>query len=293
MIKKLRDYDLSFEDLIGAIRRSSLALSAGSLRTPVGSIMIRTDGQAYTQEDFANIVVTAADGAQDPGPVTSPISRMGSKTPQMITRFNGEPAIMIDILRAADENAIEISDAVHRYIEEASNLLPNGVGLSAWDDESIRIRGRLSTLGNSLLMGAGLVFLVSRNFPPPHACFLGRDWHPHQFCRRSSPDALLWPHTANTMSIFAFIIVLGIVVDDAIITGENHLHQTEGGYHTPRLLLFLGTKEVATPVTFGGDYNNRGFYPPFLLPWLLGLHGPAKYPQSWLQFSFFLSSSRN
>jgi multidrug efflux pump subunit AcrB len=256
--QKLRDYGLSFEDLVNAIRRSSLALSAGSLRTPVGSIMIRTDGQAYTQEDFANIVVTAQDGAQIRVGDLAYI-KDGFEDAQMMTRFNGEPAIMIDILRAADENAIEISDAVQRYIENTSPLLPNGVSLSAWDDESIRIRGRLSTLGNSLIMGAGLVLLVLGLFLRPMLAFWVVLGIPISF----AGGVLLMPYfgmTANTMSIFAFIIVLGIVVDDAIVTGENIYTKLRENL-TPLDAAVIGTKEVATPVTFGAITTIVAFIP--------------------------------
>ncbi len=256
--QKLRDYGLSFEDLVNAIRRSSLALSAGSLRTPVGSIMIRTDGQAYTQEDFANIVVTALDGAQIRVGDLAYI-KDGFEDAQMMTRFNGQPAIMIDILRAADENAIEISDAVQRYIENTSPLLPNGVSLSAWDDESIRIRGRLSTLGNSLIMGAGLVLLVLGLFLRPMLAFWVVLGIPISF----AGGVLLMPYfgmTANTMSIFAFIIVLGIVVDDAIVTGENIYTKLRENL-TPLDAAVLGTKEVATPVTFGAITTIVAFIP--------------------------------
>ncbi|MDB4384116.1 efflux RND transporter permease subunit [bacterium] len=256
--QKLRDYGLSFEDLVNAIRRSSLALSAGSLRTPVGSIMIRTDGQAYTQEDFSNIVVTAQDGAQIQVGDLAYI-KDGFEDAQMMTRFNGEPAIMIDILRAADENAIEISDAVQRYIENTSPLLPNGVSLSAWDDESIRIRGRLSTLGNSLIMGAGLVLLVLGLFLRPMLAFWVVLGIPISF----AGGVLLMPYfgmTANTMSIFAFIIVLGIVVDDAIVTGENIYTKLRENL-TPLDAAVIGTKEVATPVTFGAITTIVAFIP--------------------------------
>ena len=256
--QKLSDYGLSFEDLVGAVRRSSLALSAGSLRTPVGSIMIRTDGQAYTQDDFAKIVVTAADGAQIRIGDLATI-RDGFEDAQMMTRFNGKPAIMIDVLRAEDENAIKISDAVHRYIDQTSDFLPSGVGVSAWDDESIRIRGRLSTLGNSLLMGAGLVLLVLGLFLRPMLAFWVVIGIPISF----AGGVLLMPYfglTANTMSIFAFIIVLGIVVDDAIITGENIYTKLREDL-TPLDAAVLGTKEVATPVTFGAITTIVAFIP--------------------------------
>ena len=256
--QKLQDYNLTIADLADAIRRSSVALSAGSLRTPSGSVMIRTDGQAYTRDDFAEIVVTAADGAQIRIEDVATISD-GFEDTQMMTRFNGENAIMIDILRASNENAIDISDAVHRYVENNSHLLPDGVKVSVWDDESIRIRGRLSTLANSLLVGAGLVLLVLGLFLRPMLAFWVVIGIPISF----AGGVMLMPFfglTANTMSIFAFIIVLGIVVDDAIVTGENIYTRLRENL-TPLDATVLGTKEVATPVTFGAITTIVAFLP--------------------------------
>ena len=256
--ERLQDHELSIEDIVTAIRRSSVALSAGSLRTPVGSIMIRTDGQAYSRDDFANIIVTAADGAELRIEDLATI-KDGFEDAQMTTRFNGSPAIMIDILRSANENAIEISDAVQKYIDDTADLLPNGVNLYAWDDESIRIRGRLSTLGSSLMMGAGLVLLILGLFLRPMLAFWVVIGIPISF----AGGVMLMPYfglTANTMSIFAFIIVLGIVVDDAIITGENIYTRLREDL-TPLDAAVLGTKEVATPVTFGAITTIVAFIP--------------------------------
>ena len=256
--QKLQDYGLTIADIAGAIRRSSVALSAGSLRTPAGSVMIRTDGQAYTRDDFANIVLTAEDGAQLRIEDVATISD-GFEDSQIMTRFNGEPAIMIDILRAGDENAIEISDAIRRYVNTNAKLLPEGVNVSVWDDESIRIRGRLSTLANSLLVGAGLVLLVLGLFLRPMLAFWVVIGIPISF----AGGIILMPYfglTANTMSIFAFIIVLGIVVDDAIVTGENIYTRLRENL-TPLDAAVLGTKEVATPVTFGAITTIVAFIP--------------------------------
>lgn len=265
--EKLRDYDLSIGDLVDAVRRSSLALSAGSLRTPAGSIMIRTDGQAYTRDDFANIIVTAADGAQLRIGNLATV-KDGFEDTQMATTFNGSPAIMIDILRSGNENAIEISDAVQKYIKDNSELLPDGINLYIWDDESIRIRGRLSTLGNSLAMGAGLVLLVLGLFLRPMLAFWVVIGIPISF----AGGVLLMPYfgiTANTMSIFAFIIVLGIVVDDAIVTGENIYSRLRDNL-TPLDAAVIGTKEVATPVTFGAITTIVAFIPLSYFPGFWG-----------------------
>jgi multidrug efflux pump subunit AcrB len=265
--QKLRDHGLAFQDLVNAIRRSSLALSAGSLKTPAGSIMIRTDEQAYSRDDFANIVVTSADGAQLRVEDLAQL-KDGFEDAETITRFNGKPAIMIDILRSGDENAIKISDAVTNYIEKSTHLLPDGINLFAWDDESIRIRGRLTTLGNSLMIGAGLVLVVLGLFLRPMLAFWVVIGIPISF----AGGVLLMPYfgiTANTMSLFGFIIVLGIVVDDAIITGENIYTRLREDL-TPLDAAVLGTKEVTTPVTFGAITTIVAFIPLSYFPGFWG-----------------------
>ncbi len=246
--EKLRDYGLSFQDLVNAIRRSSLALSAGSIKTPSGSIMIRTGGQAYEREDFEKIVVIAEDGAQLQ---LSDLARIkdGFEELDQMMRLNGEPALMIDVLQGQGESAIKISDAIKKYLQQSANRFPEGVELVLWDDESIRIRGRISTLISSLAMGGLLVLIVLGLFLRPMLAFWVVLGIPVSF----AGGLILMPYfglTANTMSIFGFIIVLGIVVDDAIVTGENIYSRLRDDL-TPIDAAVLGTKQVATPVTFG------------------------------------------
>ncbi|MDA7881635.1 efflux RND transporter permease subunit [Akkermansiaceae bacterium] len=256
--EKLRDYGLTIQDLSDAIRQSSLALSAGSIRTPSGSIMIRTDGQAYDQKAFGEIVVTAADGALLKISDLATISD-GFEENEQAMLFNGSPAIMIDVLQGENESAIKISDAVKNYIAHSSERFPEGIDLFVWDDESIRIRGRLSTLGNSLLVGALLVLIVLGLFLRPMLAFWVVLGIPVSF----AGGIMLMPYfglTANTMSIFAFIIVLGIVVDDAIVTGEN-IYSRLSDDLSPLDAAVLGTKQVATPVTFGAITTIVAFLP--------------------------------
>jgi len=246
--EKLRDYGLSIADLSDAIRNSSLTLSAGTANTAAGPIQIRTDGQAYTREDYGNIVVTAADGALLKISDLAQISD-GFEEKNNILRFNGERALLIDILQSENESAIAISDAIKRYVENSASRFPQGINLYVWDDESIRIRGRLSTLASSLLSGGVLVLIVLSIFLRPMLAFWVVIGIPVSF----AGGLLLMPYfgmTANTMSIFGFIIVLGIVVDDAIVTGENIYSRLRDDL--PSLdAAVLGTKQVATPVTFG------------------------------------------
>ena len=256
--EKLRDHGLTIQDLGNAIRRSSVALSAGAVRTPSGSFMIRTDGQAYNLEEFGKIVVTSAAGAELKISDLATLSD-GFDNAENILRFNGKKALFIDILQAPGESAIEISDAIKAYIEQSESRFPLGIKLEMWDDESSRIRGRLSTLGNSLMMGGVLVLLVLGLFLRPMLALWVVVGIPMSF----AGGIIMMPYfglTANTMSIFAFIIVLGIVVDDAIITGENIYTRLRDDL-TPLDAVVKGTKEVATPVTFGAITTVVAFAP--------------------------------
>lgn len=256
--EKLRDHGLTFQDLTNAIRRSSIALSAGSVRTQSGSFMIRTDGQAYELEEFANIIVTSEDGAELKVSDLATLSD-GFDNDQNVLRFNGKRALLIDVLQAPDESAIEISDAVQAYIANSTSRYPAGITLGTWDDESDRIRGRLDTLGSSVIMGGLLVLLVLGLFLRPMLAFWVVIGIPVSF----AGGIFMMPYfglTANTMSIFAFIIVIGIVVDDAIVTGENIYSRLRDDL-SPLDAAVLGTKEVATPVTFGAITTVVAFVP--------------------------------
>lgn len=256
--EKLRDHGLTIQDLGNAIRRSSVALSAGSVRTSSGSFMIRSDGQAYDLEEFGKIVVTSVDGAELKISDLATLSD-GFDTKENILRFNGKKALFIDILQAPGESAIEISDAIKAYIQESASRYPAGIKLEMWDDESARIRGRLSILGNSLLMGGILVLLVLGLFLRPMLALWVVIGIPASF----AGGLIMMPYfglTANTMSIFGFIIVLGIVVDDAIITGENIYTRLRDDL-SPLDAAVKGTKEVATPVTFGAITTVVAFVP--------------------------------
>ncbi len=157
--------------------------------------------------------------------------------------------MMVEVMRHDKESAIDVADAVHEYVASARSRFPEGIELYAWDDESISIRGRLSTLGWSLVQGCVLVFLLLGMFLRPALAFWVVIGIPVSF----AGGMLFMPLfgiTANLMSVFGFIIVLGLVVDDAIVTGENIYSKLKTGMD-PLEASVLGAKEVAVPVTFG------------------------------------------
>ncbi len=260
----LQAHGLTFADVAAAIRRSSIDLSAGRIRTEGGDVLLRTDAQANVQEDFEQIVViSGADGARVTLADLATV-RDGFDENVMFSEFNGQRAVMVDVFRVGDQDAIAVADAVKAYVERARRFLPEGVTLTIWNDWSQTIRDRLGTLTNSLLWGGVLVFLILAMFLRFSVAVFVAIGIPVSFLG----GLALMPvfgYSLNLMSMFAFIMVLGIVVDDAIVTGENIFnHLRRGGDPTDSAI--RGTHEVAVPVTFGVLTTMIAFVPLMLLP---------------------------
>lgn len=247
-MERLRSYNLGFRELADAIRRSSIDLPAGSIRSESGTLIVRTRGQAYVKEEFERIPVRAANGAEvNLGEVAT--VKDGFEENKVLTNFNGRPAMFVRIMRSDNESAIDISNKVKDYVDSPTTAFPDGIYLYTWDDSSLSMRGRLGTLSSSLLQGCVLVFLILGIFLRPKVAFWVVVGIPVSF----AGGIMLMPDlgiTANVMTLFGFIIVLGVVVDDAIVTGENVYSRLQQGMD-PLEASILGTKEVAVPVTFG------------------------------------------
>lgn len=255
---KLLSYGLSFQDLADAIRRFSIDLPAGAIDSDSGTFVVRTRGQAYTEHDFERIPIRAANGAEVKlGDVAQIID--GFEEGEKRVEFNGRPALFVEVMRTGNESAIDISDKVREYVGTARTRFPDGIDLFVWNDESLAIRGRLSTLISSMLQGSLLVLIVLGLFLRPSLAFWIVVGIPVGF----AGGVLLMPWfgiTANVMSLFGYIIVVGIVVDDAIVTGENIYAKVKEGL-PPLEAAVQGTHEVATPVTFGALTTMVAFIP--------------------------------
>ena len=246
--QRLRDYGLTFSDLTAAIQRSSLDLPAGNIQTEEGNLLIRSKGQAYNRQDFADIVITNTNGSEVRLGQVAHVTD-GFEEDRKIVRFNGKRCLLIEALRLNDENALDIADKVKRYAATAAERFPEGITLHIWDDSSVELRGRLGTLIGSLLQGGILVLLALGLFLRPSIAFWVVLGIPVSF----AGGLILMPYfgmTANVMSIFGFIIVLGIVVDDGIVTAENIYTKLRAGV-APIDAVTDGAKEVGVPVTFG------------------------------------------
>ena len=162
-LAKLRAYKLTFRELADAIRSSSINLTAGTIRSDSGRLVVKTRGQAYQAADFKKILIRAANGSDV---MLGEVAKVndGFEEDQKIVEFNGRPAMFIQVRRARGEDAIEISDRIKEYV---STRAPEGAHLYAWNDSSLSIRGRLGTLTSSLLQGCVLVFLICLLYTSP------------------------------------------------------------------------------------------------------------------------------
>jgi multidrug efflux pump subunit AcrB len=266
---KLRQYGLSISEVSSAVKNSSSDISAGNIKTQGGDILIRSKGQAYRKDEYARIAIkTNSDGSILTLNDIATIKDDFEETP-IRTRFNGKRAAFIDVYRIGQQSATEVADKVRTYIEERQESLPYGFELSYWDDDSQIVKARISTLTTNAMQGGILVFALLSLFLRPSIAVWVCIGIPVSFMGAF----IVMPFmgiSLNIMSLFAFILVLGIVVDDAIVTGENiytHLQKSESGTEAA----IKGTQEVATPVTFGILTTVAAFLP---LAFIEGNRGP-------------------
>jgi multidrug efflux pump subunit AcrB len=244
----LRQYGLTLEQVAAAVRRTSLDLAAGSVRTTGGEVLIRTEGQARAGREFEGIVVRGESGARltiaDLGVV-----RDGFSEDPLEFRFDGRPAAFIDVYRVGEQSALEVARAVRDYVATPPAWLPPGVQLDYWRDQSRVVQARLNTLLKSALQGGILILILLTLFLRPAVAFWVVAGIPVAFMGGIALMPVLGV-TINLLSLFAFILVLGIVVDDAIVTGENIFTRLQKG-EDPLQASIKGTQEIAVPVTFG------------------------------------------
>lgn len=260
----LRRYGLRFDDVVAAIRDSSLNLPAGKIRAEAGDIQLQTRGQGYVAQDFEQIVLLSrVDGTKiRVGDVATVID--GFEDVDVLSTLNGKPALTLDVYVTTEPDVLATSRSVRRSIEKILPTLPEGVELKVMRDTSEPFKGRLTTLVTNGISGLALVFVLLMIFLRPAlafwvsvgilAAFLGSIW--------------LLPYTGvslNMVSLFAFILILGILVDDAIIVGEAVHTKQEGGMRGVEGAV-IGTQSVLKPVCFAVLSTMVFFVPFYFLP---------------------------
>ncbi len=246
---KLREYGLTLGQVAEVIRRWSVDLPGGSIRTDSGDIRLRALGQAYRGHEFERIVLlTNPDGTRvrlgDIATIHDAFAEVES-----YAFFDGKPSFGINVSSTENENEIEISRAVNAYIAESNETLPDEVQLTAWADSTYYLEGRVDMLLSNMMMGAVLVFVILGLFLHIKLAAWVILGLPVAFLGAMMMMPVVGV-TINIMSLFAFIVVLGIVVDDAIIIAEAAYTETEAnGYTLPSIV--AGAQRVAIPATFG------------------------------------------
>lgn len=216
----LRRYGMTFDEVAGAVRRSSLDLPGGSLKTEGGEILLRAKGQAYRAAEFERLVLrTRDDGTQlRLGDVADVVD--GFEDVDRFMLFNGLPAQSVSVFRVGRQDALQIADAVNEYVAEAADAMPEGIHLSTWNDQSRVLRDRRDLLVKNGVTGLVLVLVVLALFLRLRLAFWTAVGLFIAFVGTFWVMPLLGV-SINLISLFAFILVLGIVVDDAIVVGEN------------------------------------------------------------------------
>lgn len=248
---KLREYGLSFVDVANAVRGSSRNMSAGQIRAENGYINLRVENQAYRGHEFEQIpIITLADGTKILlGDVATVID--GFEEGIQYSKFNGKNSVTLFVGAADNQSITDVAQVINTYVKNKDNELPKGVKLETWVDMTYYLEGRLNMMLSNMESGAVLVFIMLALFLRVRLAFWVMMGLPVCFLG----TLLVMPMefvgvTINIISLFAFILVLGIVVDDAIVMGESaHDEIEEHGHSTENVI--RGVKRVAMPATFG------------------------------------------
>lgn len=264
----LRRHGLTFERLGDIIRRNALELSGGDIRSPERRIRIRTLGKRYTGREFERLeILTRKNGA---------VLRLGDiarvvdafEDSDKTGRFNGKPGALITVFRTEEEDAVSIAKAAAAYVERKRGELPEGLNLTYWADVSRLIRDRLDLLLRNGRIGLVLVFLSLWLFLNVRLSF---------WVAMGIPVSLLASlgflsfsgGSLNMLTMFAFIMVLGIVVDDAIVVAENIFSHMERGKN-PVQAAIDGCHEVLLPVAATVATSIVAFIPLMMIEGTIG-----------------------
>lgn len=267
----LQKYNLTFADVVMRLSQTSVDLPGGSIRTENGDILLRTKGQAYTGWDFSQIVLlTNANGTRVTLGDVAYIND-GFIENDQYALFDDKPAVSLRVQAVGDQNALEISEQVNNYIDTKKAEFPAHISADTWGDSSFYLADRLNMMLENMFFGALLVFLILSLFLKIKlafwvivglpVCFLG--------------TLLVMPLdmigvSINMLSLFAFILVLGIVVDDAIIMGESAYSEIDKKGHSTDNVI-AGVKKVAMPATFGVLTTIAAFSPMLMVSGPFGI----------------------
>ena len=265
---KLRAYGLTLDEIAQAIRRAAVELPGGAIKTDSGDVLVRMNERRDFGHEFGRIpIISSNEGTQV---LLSDIARItdGFEDTDSYATYNGLPAIFIEVYRVGDQTPITVSEAVTEKMDEINADMPPGLFLDARNDRSEIYRQRMDLMLRNGYIGLALVFILLAIFLEPRLAFWVSLGIPISIL-----GALFFIPMAgvsiNIISMFAFIITLGIVVDDAIVAGENMFHHRQKGASWFKAAVD-GTREIATPVTFSVLTNIVAFAPLLFVSGFMG-----------------------
>lgn len=264
----LRQHGLTLDAVAARIKSASLDLPAGSVREEGGEILIRTKEKRYDGAGFGAIVIIPKNDGTAVHLSDLATVRDEFRQTDTFAQFNGKPAAMVSVYRIGDQKPTVISQVVRRFIEEKKQSLPSVLSLDAWNDSSEVLESRKNLLIKNALLGLVLVFVILSLFLQMRLALWVMMGIPISFLG----TLLLMPSlgvSINMISLFAFIMALGIVVDDAIVIGENIFdHRLQG---KPYLQAAIdGSSEVGIPVVFSILTTVAAFLPLVFVEGMLG-----------------------
>ncbi len=264
----LESLGLTLEQIALQVRSSSLELPGGSLKTEGGELLVRVSDRRRTGHEFEDLIVRSTlDGSEvrlgDIATVTD-----GYADTDLAYTLNGRPAVRIQAYRVGSETPAAVADATRDLADSLSADLPETVEVVVWDDDSVLLDERIDLLVRNAAMGLVLVLGVLASFLELRLALWVALGIPISFLG----TMLVLPATGisiNMISLFAFIVTLGMVVDDAIIVGEN-IHE-----HTKRGKSFMqaaidGARQMSVPVTFSILTTIAAFAPMLTVPGVSG-----------------------
>lgn len=243
----MQRFGLGFEAIADAVRRGSLDLPAGTIKSSDSQTLLRVEGQRYRGEEFGELVVlTRPDGSRVRLADVATI-RDGFADDDLVARFDGKPAALLKVFRVGDQDAIAVTAAVRDWVATRGKaLMPPGVDIATWRDESVILKGRIDLLLGNAAQGLLLVFVILTLFLQLRVAIWVAIGIPVAFLGAVAAMPV-FDVSLNMISLFAFLLVLGIVVDDAIVVGENVVHWRRRGLSPMHAALRAG-KEVRVPV---------------------------------------------
>ncbi|MFO7708343.1 MAG: efflux RND transporter permease subunit [Desulfobacterales bacterium] len=266
--ENLRRFSLSFDQVSQALKTGSIDLPGGTIKTRQGEVLVRAKGQRYTGAEFEDLpLISLADGTRvrlgDVARVTD-----GFVDSDIKARFNGQPAAVVRVMRTSDQDVIEVSRIAKEYVQTRKDTLPEGIRLAVWGDLSAMVQDRIDLLLRNGTQGMIIVFIMLALFLNLRVAFWVAAGIPISLMGGFVVlDAL--GQTVNMISLFAYIMTLGILVDDATVFGENIFTHFSAG-KPPEAAVVDGFDEVAVPVIHSVTTTIVAFIPLMFVAGIMG-----------------------